>query len=643
MAQSATKPEVLATDVLRGVGGQENVASVTHCATRLRFQLKDRSKADRPALESIPGVMAVMEAGGQFQVVVGSQANSVYEALNTTASGTAETSTSRNLASRAIDLVTSIVTPVIWVLAASGLIKAALGLAAVIWPSFASTTTYAVLFLAGDAIFQFLPVVLAITAARRFAANLYVSVTIAAALVYSATIGVVAGADGASVPLSTFASTGGDLNFLGIPVVMTNYLSSVIPIVIAVYVQSQFEKWLNRVIPAAVRNFVVPMIVLLFIIPATFLAIGPVANLVGVGLAAAVNWLFALSPMVAGLVMGGLWQVFVIFGVHWGFVPVIFQDLQSPGYSLLVGPLFAAVLAQAGAAAGVAVRTKNRDLKLVAWPASVSALVAGISEPAIYGVTLRLKQPFIFGAVAAAVGGAIAAAGGSGIATFVLPSGLGLAATVGVGNFAFQAIGSAVALVLAFLLTLIFGFRDVPVNQSSGTTDTADISAEVAAAPVVPVGSMLTVTGTLEVGAPVAGTLIPLSEVPDKAFASGVLGEGVGIIPAHGRASSPIDGVVKAAMPHAFGISNGDVEVLVHIGLDTVQLKGRHFTPLVSVGDTVRRGIPLADFDITEIEREGFNPVTVMVVTRTAESANVSTVAAGNVPANATVLAVTRK
>jgi len=464
MATTPTKYEALADDVLRGVGGEDNIASVTHCATRLRFQLKDRTKADKAGIEATKGVITVVEAGGQFQVVIGNDVNRVYDALvkDGAVSGVADPLAKRGPLSRAIDLITSIVTPAVWVLAAGGVIKALLTVAVVIWPAFGATGTYAILTVAGDAVFQFLPVVLAITAARRFGANVYVSVTIAAALVYSATIAVIPDGTGATVSLNAFTSGGGALDFLGIPVVMMSYLSSVIPIVLAVWVQSLFEKVLDRVIPSIVRNFVVPLIVLVVLVPLTFLVIGPVANLVGEGLSIAVTWLLSLNPAIGGFVFSGLWAVVVMFGVHWAFVPVIFQDLADPGYSVMLAMIFPVVFSQAGAALGVLLRTKNRDLRTIAGPAVVSALAAGIAEPAIYGVNLRLKRPFAFAMIGAALGGALIGFGGSGVSTFVFTSVLTLGAALGVGNFAFMVIGCVVAVVVPLALVLIFGFKDLP-------------------------------------------------------------------------------------------------------------------------------------------------------------------------------------
>lgn len=647
---TASKYQTIADDVLRGVGGPENVASVTHCATRLRFQLKDRTKADKAGVEATRGVITVVEAGGQFQVVIGNTVANVFEAMAERGVTTGEGGAGGGIVARAVDLVTSIFTPFLWVLAGTGLLKALLAVAVKVAPDFAASSTYAILFAAGDAVFQFLPILLAITAAKRFRANQYVSVAIAGALIYSATIAVIPGPDGAPLTLSAFASGGGQLDFLGVPVVMVSYLSAVIPTILAVYVQGHLERVLNRVLPEALRNFLTPMIVVAVIVPLTFLAIGPVSDLVGKGLSGGVNWFWGLSPVIGGLIMGALWQVFVIFGVHWGFVPVIVQDLSTQGFSLLTGPLFAAVLAQSGAAAAVLLKTRNRELKEVAGPATVSAFLAGITEPAIYGVTLRLKKPFIYAVIGGGIGGAIAAAGGSAAEGFVLPGAITLTSTLNVGNFALQLIGTGVAIAIAFTLTLVLGFKDLPASAPAAA-DPAP-GGEPSPSAGVPGGaargargdvatSTLTDTRVLEVTSPVTGRVVPLAAVSDAVFSSGALGKGVGVVPDNGRAVAPVDGVLATVLPHAFGIRTDDgVEVLVHIGLDTVRMNGVGFAPAVTTGQRVRRGEVLGEFDLGTIRAAGYDPTTVVVVTTTDQHTDVVPTGAADVEAEQPLVSV---
>ena len=602
----ANKYEQTADDVLRGVGGAANVASVTHCATRLRFALKDRAKADKAAVEGTRGVITVVEAGGQFQVVVGNTVGKVYEALASRPGVTVgEGGGQGGFLAKAIDLVTSIFTPFLWVLAGTGLLKALLAVAVKISPDITGTSTYAILFAASDAVFQFLPVLLAVTAAKKFKANQFTSIAIAGALIYSATIAVIPGAEGATVTLQAFAAAGGELTFLGIPVVMISYLSAVIPTILAIYAQAKLEHGLERVLPEVVRNFLTPLVVVAVIVPLTFLVIGPVSDWIGKGLSNGVNSLWDVSPLIGGAILGALWQVLVIFGVHWGLVPVMLQDLSSQGYTLLTGPLFAAVLAQAAATFAVFLKTRNRELKEVAGPAAVSGFLAGITEPAIYGVTLRLKKPFVYGVIGGAIGGGVAAAGGSAAEGFVVPGAITLSSTLNIGNFALQLVGTGLAMVIAFVLTLVLGFKDLPATAHAADEDALD-----------PVKAGEVPSEALAVGAPVAGQVVPLSAVPDKVFSSGAMGQGLAVVPTEGKAYAPVAGTVIATMPHAYGIkTDGGLEVLVHIGIDTVQLDGAHFSPRVAKGDRVEAGQPLAEFDIEGIRQSGFNPMTVMIVT----------------------------
>ena len=619
---TATKYDTLAQEILAGVGGEANIASATHCATRLRLVLKDRDKADKPAVEGAKGVITVVEAGGQFQVVIGNAVSNVYEAL--VASTNIDPSTGGGaqggIVAKAIDLITSIFTPFLWVLAGTGLLKAFLAVAINIWPEWAASSTYAILFAAGDAAFQFLPIFLAVTAAKKFGANMYTSIAIAGALLYSATIAVIPGADGVATTLNGYAAAGGQLTFFGIPVTMISYLSAVIPTILAVYAQSRLEKVLNRTIPETFRNFAIPLIAVAVIVPLTFLLIGPVADWVGTGLSNAVNSLWGLSPAVGGAMLGAFWQVFVIFGVHWGFVPVMIQDIATQGYSVLTGPLFPAVLAQSGAAAAVWLKTRNKELKEVAGPATISAFLAGITEPAIYGVTLRLKKPFIYACIGGAVGGAFAGAAGSAAEGFVLPGAITLSAATNIGNFTMLLIGTALAIAIAFILTMTLGFEDLPASQHAAGAEAAD---------AVPATGAL---GSGALAAPIAGRVVPLSEVPDPLFSTAALGQGIAVEPTETLVRTPIAGTVSAQMPHAYGITaDNGMELLIHVGVDTVKLDGKHFTPKVKQGDRVEVGQVLAEVDFDAVKADGYSPVTIMIVTNTHNYSAVVPVAQGQV------------
>lgn len=595
----------LARDILDKVGGEHNVVSATHCATRLRLKLKDEAKADKQAISKLPGVITVMQAGGQYQVVIGNNVPKVYEELGRISKLTGDTAPEDegpkgNILNQFIALISAIFLPVLWTLAGAGLFKAFLALATnFAWLS-PESTTYVILNAAADGLFYFLPLFLAVTAAKRFRTNQFTSMAIAAALVYPAIV--------------ELASAGEPVTFLGMPVVMMSYTSSVIPIIVAVWLQSYLERGLNKVLPDSVRNFSTPLLVLLIMVPLVLMTVGPVTTLAANGISAGVNAIFGFAPWLAGAIMGGFWQVFVLFGLHWGFVPIMVNDLSTQGFSLLTGPLVAAVLAQAAATLAVAIKTRSAKRRAVAGPGALSGFLAGVTEPAIYGVNLPLKKPFYFGIVGGAIGGAIASLGGSASNSFVFPSLLALPAYMTIGNFTLQLIGTGVAVAIALGLTLAFGPREEKDADEVIEPTAAEIAAD---------------RDLVEIVAPVSGAVVQLEQVKDKVFSSGAMGKGLGIVPAEGRIIAPVSGTVVAAMKtgHAYGLrTDQGVEVLVHIGIDTVQMKGEGFTSHVSRGQRIQAGAPLADIDTAAIERAGYDPTVVVLVTNTADLGDVAPV-----------------
>ena len=622
----------LAPELLEKVGGESNITSMAHCATRLRLTLRDESKADKAAIEKLPGVITVMPAGGQFQIVIGNNVPILYEEMTRiTKLGEAHDepvdAQKGNLLNRFIELISSIFLPSLWPLAGAGLLKAFLSLFTNFGLLDTTTTTYTILAATADAIFYFLPLFLAINAAKRFRTNQFTSMAIAGALVYPSIV--------------ALASATDPVTFFGLPVVMMNYTSSVIPIIIAVWLQGYLERFLNKVLPHWLRNFTTPLLTMLLMVPLVLMTVGPLTTYAAQGISAGVNAVFAFAPWLGGAIMGGFWQVFVLFGLHWGFVPIIVNDLATQGYSLLSGPLLPAVLAQAAATLAVFLRTRSVKRREVAGASALSGFVAGITEPAIYGVNLPLKLPFYFGIAGGAIGGAIAGLGGGAADSFVFPSLLAIPAFMKVGSFALTMIGTAVAVAIGFTLTFFFGPREQtdPVDDDSEATP-ASGPALVEDAPAATL-----VTGTkLALGAPVAGTAVDLTEVPDKVFASLAMGRGIGIIPSNGTIVAPVDGTVAVAMKtgHAYGLKTATgVEVLVHIGIDTVQLKGVGFSARVAKGDMVKKGDVLCEVDLDAVRAAGYDPTTVMIVTNTANFADVSPVATGQVAAGADAALVT--
>ncbi|PFG15620.1 PTS system beta-glucoside-specific IIA component (Glc family) /PTS system beta-glucoside-specific IIB component (Glc family) /PTS system beta-glucoside-specific IIC component (Glc family) [Propionicimonas paludicola] len=590
----------LAGDILAKVGGEANVGSVAHCATRLRFKLKDASKADKAAVEKLPGVIAVMEAGGQFQVVIGNNVPLLYAELGRISQLTGDTDLGEaakgNLFNRFVAMISSIFLPFLWTLAGAALLKAFVGAVAYFGWLNPASNTYAVLNASGDAVLKFLPVLLALTAAKRFKANQFTAVVLAGALMY----------------LEITAWTGlktSPTDFFSIPVPVVSYVGSVIPIIVAVWVQGHLERFLDKHLPSVIRNFTTPLLTLLVMVPLVILTIGPATTYAGQGVSWVIMTIWKFAPWLAGALMGGFWQVFVIFGMHWAFIPVMMVDLANQGFSPLSGALLAPVLAQAAAATAVFFRSKSAKRRELAGPGAISGFLAGITEPIIYGVNLPLKRPFIFGCVGGAIGGAIGAQAGSAMTGFAMPSVLAIPAYLPAGpitasSFTWQMIGTGLAIVIAFVLTLLFGVKD--------SADEAEATAVVSSA--------------TEVGAPMNGELIGLSQVKDKVFAAGALGKGVAVVPTSGEVYAPVAGTVVSAFPtgHAFGIkTDDDLEVLVHIGIDTVALNGKGFTSTVTQGQKVATGDLLASVDLESVKAAGYDPTTVMVITNSAKFAAV--------------------
>lgn len=592
----------LAADILEGVGGESNVATATHCATRLRLTLRDDAKANTAVVEKLPGVITVMKAGGQYQVVIGNDVPTVFAELGKISrfggeeDSVEDVPATGNIFNRFIQMVSSIFQPILWPLAAAGLFKAFLSLAGTVGWMSAEDSTYVILNAAADALFYFLPLFLAITAAKRFKANQFTAMAIAGALVYP----------------SIVALNGTTTDFAGIPFSVMNYTSSVIPIIVAVWLLGYLERFLLKVLPSAIRNFMTPLLAMAIMVPLTLLTVGPATIFLANGLSSGITAMFSFAPWLAGAVMGGFWQVFVVFGLHWGLVPVMLNDIATTGYSVMMAPLLPAVLAQSAAMLAVALRSHSAKRREVAAPAAFSGFLAGVTEPGIYGVNLPLKKPFYFGIAGGAVGGAIAGMGGSAANAFVFPSLIGLPAFAAIGSFATLLLGTAIAIAIAFLLTFFFGPRETPDTVDAGVPGQA---ADAAAPPAATIAS-----GSVKVLAPVTGTAVPLSEVPDKVFASGAMGSGLAIIPEQDTVHSPVSGTVQVAMKtgHAYGLKTDDgVEVLVHIGIDTVQMKGEGFVPAVVRGQRVEAGELLATIDRSKIKDAGFSDMTIMVVTNT--------------------------
>ncbi|MEH7110580.1 beta-glucoside-specific PTS transporter subunit IIABC [Bacillus sp. JJ1764] len=611
------KYEQLAKDIIQNVGGKENVISVVHCITRLRFKLRDEGKANTEVLKNMDGVVTVMKSGGQYQVVIGNHVPDVYKdvvaigGFQAAAPVEEEDGKKQGLFNSFIDMISGIFTPTLGVLAATGMIKGfnALFIALGLYTN--KSGTYNILNAIGDCLFYFFPIFLGFTAAKKFKANQFIGMAIGAALVYPTLSGLSAGKPLYTLFEGTMFQSPVHITFLGIPVILMTYSSTVIPIIVATWVGAKVEKWFTKVIPDVVKAFLVPFFTLLVVVPLTFIVIGPVATWAGQLLGQLTIWLVSLSPIIAGLFLGAFWQVFVIFGLHWGLVPVAINNMAVMGSDPVLASVFAASFAQTGAVLGVWLKTKDQKVKSLSIPAFISGIF-GVTEPAIYGITLPKKKPFIISCIAAGIGGAITGAFGTrtfimgGLGVFGFPNMISPKDGITAGFWG-AVIAVIVAFILGFVLTYLFGGAGKE-TASAGTTEKNNTNHNKAATKVE----------KAVISSPFNGDVKPLSEIKDAAFASGALGKGIAIEPAEGKLFSPVSGTVSALFPtnHAIGITTDQgIEVLIHIGMDTVQLEGKHFTSHTAQGATVEKGQLLIEFDIAQIKKAGYIVTTPVVVT----------------------------
>lgn len=599
--------EKLAKEIVGYIGGSENVNALVHCATRLRFKVKNTQNVDKKKLEQLEGVITVLDSGGQIQVVIGQHVADVYDTIfevtdlkKENQSDAEESGEKKNLLNTFMDTISGIFAPVLGVMSGAGMLKALLILCTTFGWLKADMGTYRILYAAADGVFTFIPVFLAYTAAKKFRANEFVAVGVAAALLYP--------------DLTAAYSAGEALTFLKIPVVLVSYTSSVIPIVISVYALSKLEKGLKKIVPTVCKTFLTPLLSLAIMVPATYLVIGPIADTVGKALASGYTGLVGLNPVIAGGLLGLIWPAAVMFGVHWGFVPIVMNNIAEYGRDTLFTITGPNNMAQAGATLGVFLKTKDKSVKELVGPAALSAVLAGITEPAIYGVTLRFKRPFFIGAVFSGIAGAIVAAAGTGAPTLLGTSILTLPGYIGVGFVGFL-IACAIAYFGSAIVTYFFGYSDdmLPKKEEKKEEPQEMIPAKDEA-----------------LLAPVSGKVIPLSEVRDEAFAGGILGQGAAVIPENGEICAPCDGVISVMYPtgHAVGIkSDIGAEILIHVGMDMVTLNGSCFDVKVKAGDHVKAGQLLVRADIEGIKKEGLDITTPVIVANTADYMQIKTAA----------------
>lgn len=606
----------LAKEIVKNVGGKENISGLVHCITRLRFTLKDEGKAKDDVLKAMEGVVTVMKSGGQYQVVIGNHVPEVFEDVMELIDlkedgGQGEKEKKGRLLDRAIDVVSGIFQPILGIMAACGMLKGLNTLLVALGLYSAECGGYLIINAAGDGLFTFLPLFLGYTAAKKFGLKPMLGLAIGAAMCYP---GIQSGTLSAGMePMyslleGTMFASPVYINFFGIPVISVDYTGTVIPVILAVWFASKCEKFFNKLIPDLVKFFFVPMLTLLVTLPVSVIFLGPVATFGSTLISEFTLAIRGFSPLLAGAVVGLTWQILVIFGMHWGFIPVYINNVMTLGYDNVMMPFFACTFATSAVVLAVFFKTKDKKLREMAIPNFISGIF-GVTEPAIYGILLPLKKPFIISCIAGGIGGAFYGhfnfrkfiLGGMGI--FELPNMMNPDGTMGNIIVAFAGIGISMA--AGFLLTMLF------YKERKETAETAKVSA-------TGVAAVKGKDGKIALASPLKGKVLKLSEVKDEAFASGVLGQGAAVEPEEGVLYAPADGTVSALFPtgHAIGFTTQTgLELLMHVGMDTVQLDGKGFKAFVETGETVKQGQKLLEFDRKLISEAGYSLVTPVLVT----------------------------
>lgn len=572
----------LAKEIVKKVGGVENINSLFHCVTRLRFKLKDSSKADKEAIKDIQGVLSVVEGNGQFQVVIGNHVTDVFDTVlkifqeiksETMNTDDAEEKPSGNVLTRMFNTMAAIFNPIIPALAGAGMIKALLVILTTYGFMDNTGSTYKILSAAGNSVFYFLPLFLAYSTAKTFKVNQFIAVAIVAALMEPNFTGLM-------------QSTGDVVDFFGIPVVLMGYSGTVIPAILTIWVYSYVERFLKKFIPKSIEIFSLSAVALLVMVPLAVMVIGPIGVTLGNGMGDLINFLSDKSGLLAGLVVGAGWTFLVMMGIHWGVVPIMINNLANQGYDVIRPMIAAATL-------GVLLRSKKKETKAFAASTMIPALLGGITEPIVYGLSVKYKRPLIAQTIAGGIAGAFLGMFHTKAIVYVFPALTTLPAFFG-DTFGIYLIGIAMAFTLSAVLTYILGFEESPEKATKSILKPSELASCV------------------------KGEMIPLEDVKDPVFSNKSMGDGVAFIPEIGEITSPVDGTIEVAFPtgHAIGLkSDNDVEILIHVGIDTVELNGEGFKLLVKQGEKVKRGQKLIEFDLNKIKEKGYDPTTMLLVT----------------------------
>ena len=621
----------LATKIIGFVGGEENVSGLAHCATRLRFNLKDDGKAQEEQLKNTPGVMGVVNKGGQYQIIIGSDVGSVYKEImvqtNLKEEGRSNDNhdDDKNVVAKVIDTITGIFTPILPAITASGMLKAVLSLLVVLNWLTPESQSYQVLNFMADSAFYFLPILLAASSAVKFKANMYLAMMVGGILLHPNFAGMVA----------QVTESGGSIHLFGLPITAVGYSSSVIPIILSVWFLSYVEPIADRVSPKAVKFFTKPLITVFIVGIAALVVLGPLGYFISELISNGIKALESVSPWIVPLLIGAFTPLFVATGTHYGLVPIGINNRLTGGYDTVIYPgMLASNVSQGAAAIGVGLKSKDSNVRQLAFSSGLTALF-GITEPALYGVNLRFKTPLYAAMIGGGFGGLYMGimrtknfTGGSpGLLT--LPSYIGDDTLY---HLIHASIGAAISIIITFIISYIL-YRDK-------TTETAP-TIEKETGTVLEQNNEQSMP--IQFFAPVKGQKIPLSEVSDVAFSSEAMGKGFALLPEEELFVSPIEGIVEMVFEtkHAIGLrSKEGLEILIHVGMDTVQLDGAPFEVFVKTGDSVKIGTPLLKADLTMIQAQGLEITTPIVFTNTNNYADIVVFEQGKVIAGELVAEV---
>ena len=587
----------LAQAILEQVGGINNITQLVNCATRLRMNFKDESLVHLDQLNKIPGVLGAVKKSGQYQIIIGTDVANVCNEIKAMGLNENPTATGKKVGKidALMDIFAAIFTPVIPAITAAGMIKAILVICVLLGME-KTSQIYVVLSFIADAGFYFLPIMLAVSSAKKLGCNPYLAAMVGGALLHPA--------------FTQLVTAGEPVHIFGLPIKLINYGSSVIPIILAVWLMTYVERFADKVSPKAVKFFMKPTLTVLIVAPIVLVVLGPLGSYIGTGIATITDFLNMHVSWLVPTLMGAFMPLLVLTGMHWSFLPVLMTSYTTYGYEAVMGPgSLVSNVCQGSAALCVSIKTKNKELKQLASSAGVTALM-GITEPAMYGVTIKFKKILLSVMLGGGVGGFYAGLMGVVRYTSGTPGLLSIPIFIGENpmNVVHALIACAIGFVVTFAATWFYGFEEpADSNEKTETKETEALE-------------KASMVKKIVISSPVNGKKVDISKVKDETFAKEILGKGIAVESVDGKIAAPFDGEVATIFrtKHVIGLKSTEgVELLIHIGIDTVELEGKFFTPHVQDGDTFKKGDLLLEFDKKAIEEAGYETIIPVIVTNT--------------------------